>query len=494
MTEPRADPGPDPALCRTYDQEWAHGDAVLPRMIDYHLAHQVVASEAGIVPPGVAATLCTHLESLRRVSAAALPYRSELDGLHPCLEARIASDLGAESAGWLNAGRARQEIEMVSRLLLMRDALLNTIASQLAARGALLELAAREAETVMPWQTWGQPGEVATAGYVLETAALAAADDTRRLLRDLEDASRSRAEIGQIVPPPFAYDRARLAGLLGLGAPVPSSLRAYASGDTECALLAHLAIAGANLARLAETLFIWCSTEFGLARFGDAFTGTSHIMPQKRNPYALREVRPLFTRIAGRAHDALHLFGGGAPMIGNGVVHIPNRAWESLVDLDLLQRALAAALPTLEIDRARARAALQGSWCQAPQLVFALVADGGLPFKQAHHVVARLVRSLESSGRPPEALTAEDIAAAAEQAIGQRVEIPAATLQSVFDPIVQVASRSNGGPAPAALRARLEGARTALAQDRAELAAWRARVAKGRTELNAGVRALTQRV
>lgn len=488
MTEQRTGAGIHPALSRTYDEEWTHGDAVLPRMIDYHLAHQVVASEAGIVPAAVAAALCAHLESLRELPAAELPYRSELDGLHPCLEARVAADLGAETAGWLNAGRARQEIEMVSRLLLVRDALLDTLESQLALREALLEVAAREAETLMPWQTWAQPGEVATAGYVLEAAALAAADDSRRLLRDLADASRSRAEIGQIVPPPFGYDRERVAQLLGLSAPVPSSLRAYAAGDTECALLSHLAIAGANLARLAETLFTWCSAEFGLARFGDAFTGTSHIMPQKRNPYALREVRPLFTRIAGRASDALHLFGGGAPMIGNGVVHIPNRAWESLADLDLLHRALGAALPTLEIDRERARAALQGSWCQAPQLVFSLVADCGLPFKQAHHVVAALVRALAADGRAPDTVTAEDIARAAEDAIGRRVAVPPATLQGVFDPAALVASRSNGGPAPSALEARLLQARADLAQDRAELETWRAGIRAGRNALERALR------
>ncbi len=482
--------GIHPALARSYDEEWTHGDAVLPRMIDYHLAHQVAASEAGIVPPAIACALCTHLQALRGLSAAALPYRSELDGLHPCLEARIAADLGADTAGWLNAGRARQEIEMVSRLLLVRDTLLETLESQLAVREALLEVAAREAHTVMPWQTWAQPGEVATAGYVLEASALAVADDTRRLQRDLDDLSRSRADIGQVVPPPFAWDRERVARLLGLTAPLPSSLRAYAAADTECALLSHLAIAGANLARVAETLFIWCSAEFGLARFGDAFTGTSHIMPQKRNPYALREVRPLFTRIAGRAHDALHLFGGGAPMIGNGVVHIPNRAWESLVDLDLLHRALAAALPTLEIDRERARAALQGSWCQAPQLVFSLVADRGLPFKQAHHVVAALVRALEADGRAPETITAEDVARAAEDAIGRRVEVPPATLRGVFDPAALVASRGNGGPAPSALGARLEQARAVLAQDRAELETWRRRVHDGRRALQAAVRSL----
>lgn len=482
----------DAALSRTYDEEWTHGDAVLPRMIDYHQAHQIVASEAGIVPPEIASALCRQLQSLRGVSAADLPYRSELDGLHPCLEARVAAEAGAETSGWLNAGRARQEIEMVARLLLVRDSLLDTITSQISVRAALIDAAEREAKTVMPWQTWGQPAEVATAGYVLEASALAVADDTRRLLRDLADISRSRADIGQVVPPPFAYDRERVGRFLGLSAPVESSLRAYGSGDTECTLLSHLAVAGGNLARLAETLFVWCSAEFALARFGPAFTGTSHIMPQKRNPYALRLIRPLFSRISGRAVDALHLFAGGAPMIGNGVIHIPNRAYESVVDLDLVQRSLAGAIPSLEIDRAHARASLEGSWCVAPQLVFSLVAECHMPFKQAHHVVAHLVHSLEADRRGPETLTPEDVAHAGEVATGRRLDVSETLVKCVFDPLALVKTRNNGGPAPTALASRLGEAREALARDGEVVANWRARVENGRASLQDAMRRLPE--
>ena len=480
------------SLVATYETEWTHRDRVLPHMIDYHLAHQVAAAARGIVPKLMAARLCAPLRKLRHIKADDLPFDARLDGLHPCLEARIRKDEGADIADWLNAGRARQEIEMVARLLAARSALMGALRTHCAYRASLLDIAERECETVIPWQTWAQPAEVATAGYIFEASALAAADDFARLNAGLDRLNRSRADIGQIVPPPMPMDRDRVAGFLGLTTGgFPSSLRAYAAADTECAVIGDLAVAAGNIARIAETLYLWCSAEFGLARFGDSFTGTSHIMPQKRNPYALREVRPMFTRIAGRYQDALHLFTGGAPGIGNGVVHIPNRTIACADDMALISDCLADALKTVTFDRRRGLAALRGTWCQAPQLVFTLVSEAGIPFRSAHTLVAALVKRLAAQNREPETVDVSDIATAAETSIGQKVSLNAETLRTVMDPRAIVDSRANGGPAPTDVRRRLDDARKRLADDIASLDEMQSRIDAGKDELDAAIMALS---
>jgi len=479
------------SLVATYETEWTHRDTVLPHMIDYHLAHQVAAAAKGFVPRDMAAKLCEALRGLRETKADDLPFDARLDGFHPCLEARIRKDFGADVAGWLNAGRARQEIEMVSRLMAARSALLEGLESLCRYRAALLAAAAREAETVIPWQTWLQPAEVATAGYIFEASALAAADDFDRLFAGLGRANRSRADVGQIVPPPMAFDRSRVAEFLGMTEPdFGSSVRAYAAADTECAIIGDLSVAAGNMARLSETLYLWCSAEFGLAQFSDAFTGTSHIMPQKRNPYALRTVRPMFTRIAGRYQDALHLFAGSMPAIGNGVVHIPNRTIDCATDFSLIGACMADALATVTFNKDRGLEALKGSWCQAPQLVFTLVSEAGIPYRSAHTLAAALVKSLGEQDRAPESMTPDDIASAAEASIGETVTLSAESLRAVLGPRAIVESRSDGGPAPEALRERLERAAKQLENDLAAMKEVQVRIETGRSDLEREVDAL----
>lgn len=482
------------SLVASYEMEWTCNDRVLPHMIQYHLVHQIISSEAGIVPEEVAARLCRSLRALRAVAASDLPFDPRFDGLHPCLEARIRDEEGPDVAGWLNAGRARQEIEMVARLLTVRHAMIQALQSLCRYREAMIHFAERECETVIPWQTWLQPAEVASVGYVIEAYVHASSDDFERIMGGLLHTNRSRLQIGQVVPPPFSFDRDKAASMLGMNpCGFPSSIRAYAAADTECALIGDMTIAAGNLTRLAETLYLWCSAEFGLTQFGDSFTGTSHIMPQKRNPYALRNIRPVFTRISGRYQDALNLFTGGAPAIGNGVAHIPNRTIECADDLSLVLNCAADAIETLTVDKSRGDAALKGTWCQAPQLVFTLVRNHGIPFRSAHTLVAELVKMLKESGRPPESLASADISQAGLALLGKEIVIDEETLAGTMNPLEIINSRAGTGPAPAAVRQRLSEAKDNLINDRTRLQALSEKIDQGNAQLNAAVDALTRK-
>lgn len=456
--QPHSKPsGPHPAMVRACEHEWVHNAWIITPLIDYNLAYLVAARDAKRVPGEALKLLAKALLDLRGEGLAAIPYRPERDGLQPNLEAEITARIGAEAGGWLSIGRARQECEMVSRQIAERDDMLALLGSAATLLEALAALARRDADAIMPYYTWMQHAEPITFGYFAAATGHAVACDCARLEQAFRRMDTARAGAGQVVPPPFTIDREKIAALLGFESVMPNSMHAYSSLDVEIEVLSACTILCANLARLAETLFVWAAPEFGFLRFAPEFTGTSYAMPQKQNPYALRQARPVAGRATGALNDAILLFSGSLPPVGNGVVHIPNRVISLLGEVNDLCTLLSAALPTLTLDRERMRQGAATGWAEAPQLVFYLVERHGVSFRQAHEVSGRVVHACLEKGIVAADLPGPLVEQCIVATTGEPVAIDEADMRAAMRPEAIVESRSNGGPAPDSVRKDADG-------------------------------------
>ncbi|MCZ7598776.1 MAG: lyase family protein [Gammaproteobacteria bacterium] len=280
--------------------------------------------------------------------------------------------------------------------------------------------------------------------------------------------------------------------LLGFDGILPNSLHGYSSLDLELAVLSSLAIFTANLARFAETLFLWASTDFGFLRFGSSFTGTSYAMPHKRNPYALRLARPAAARVAGALAETTQLFAGGLELVGNGVIHVPNRTIEAIDVVRDLCAVLAEAIPTIEVNRSRMHASAVGGMGSSPQLVFHLVEHHGIPYRQAHELTGRIVSRAMAEGislvHLPAAVIEEVINDG--QQPGHAIDTDA--LARALDPEAVVASRGGGGPSPESVATEIESMSTALLSIDAALDVHRERRRQGRERLARRVGAILE--
>ena len=463
----------DPRLIETHALEWRHNERILGPLIDYNMAYLLNAHEQGHVPENAAKSLIRMLLELRSEGLAGLVFEAEQDGLQPNVEAEVTRRIGADRGGWLSIGRARQECELVARQIAIRDDFLAVVGQAAELLDTLIALAQREAHTVMPYYTWAQHAEPITFGYFAAANAYALDADCLRLEQALGRVDQSRAGAGQVVPPPFAIDRRAIASLLGFSDVIPNSLYAYGSSDIEIEILAASALFSNHLARLSETLFVWASPEFGFLRFAPAFTGTSYAMPQKQNPYALRQVRPVAAQASAAWNEAVSLYSGSLQIVGNAVIHLPNRVLDLIANMRPVLSLLAAALPTLEFDKDRMREAAVRGWSGIPQLVFHLVQDHGVPFRLAHEVGGQVVRQAMADGLRPEDIRPEMVQAHVADVADLRVTIDPDALRRVLDVDSIVMSRTNGGPAPASviedaemLRTRLEGLNERLGQKR----------------------------
>jgi len=436
---------PHEALVAAYALEWTNNECIFEALIDYNIGYLALSAEQNLLPREIANDLIECLVSIQNGGFSALPYTTERDGLQPNLEAEVIRRIGPEVGGWLSIGRARQECELVARQIIERNKLATLLDKVSAPLGALTALAQRDCRTYMPFYTWAQHAEPISFGYYALANAYAINADWTRLQSVFARLNQSRAGAGQVVPPPFEIDRKRLADLFGFSGPISNSLYAYSSMDIEIELLSALSNLGVNLSRLAETLFVWASPEFGFLRFAPEFTGTSYAMPQKKNPYALRLIRPVAARAAGALNEALQMHGGTLQIIGNGLIHISNRAIAVLEEFVIVCELLGKALPTISLDQKRMWESLEKGWVQAPQLVYVLTKRYGISFRQAHAVCGGVVRAKpEGIG----SVTAEEIESVIFDITGKRIDVDIAELRRALEPEACVSTRLNGGPAP----------------------------------------------
>jgi len=236
-----------------------------------------------------------------------------------------------------------------------------------------------------------------------------------------------------------------------------NSLDAVASRDFALEVLSALNIGMLHLSRMAEELILYSTEEFGFVEVPDAFATGSSIMPQKKNPDILELIRAKAGRVLG-AFVGLSAVVKGLPLAYNKDLQEDK---EPLLDAlatyrDSL-RLLAALLPGLKWRRERMWRAAEGGYTLATELADYL-AEKGLPFREAHHVVGRLVRRLVEEGRALKDLTLEELQA--HHPLFAEDALPLLRLETAIH-----RRRSYGGTAPEAVRERLEEAKKEVGLD-----------------------------
>jgi argininosuccinate lyase len=204
---------------------------------------------------------------------------------------------------------------------------------------------------------------------------------------------------GALAGSPYPLDRAYVARLLGFAEVSRNSLDAVSDRDFVVEHLAALSVTAVHLSRLAEELVLWSSAEFGFVSLDESFTTGSSIMPQKRNPDVAELLRGKTGRVYGSLLSLLVTL-KGLPMSYNRDLQEDKAPYFEAVDLVHDGLALAAAMlagASWRTERLAAAAAdpMIGATDLADHLV-----KRGLPFRQAHEVIGRVVRAAEASGRP----------------------------------------------------------------------------------------------
>ena len=408
-------------------------------------AHAAMLAKQGIITGDDARKIAHGLDTiLSEIESGRFKFKRALEDIHMNVESRLAELIGP-AAGRLHTARSRND-QVATDFRLWIRATIDSVDHALAAyQRALSEKALEHAATVMPGFTHLQVAQPVTLGHHLLAYVEMAARDRGRFADARKRGNFSPLGAAALAGTTFPVDRAMTAKALGFQAPMANSLDAVSDRDFVLEALAAAAITAVHLSRFAEEIVIWCSPIVGFISLSDRFTTGSSIMPQKRNPDAAELVRAKSGRIVG-ALGALLIVLKGLPLAyQKDMQEDKEGVMDAFSALTLSIAAMAGMVRDMAPDVARMRQAAGTGYSTATDLADWLVRTHKMPFREAHHVTARIVAKAAS-----ENVALHQMPLAAMQAIEKRITKDVFAVLSVDS---SVRSRTSyGGTAPKNVR------------------------------------------
>jgi len=374
-----------------FDQRLAQHD------ITASLAHARMLGACGIIGGDDLASIERGMQKIRQeIEAGAFSWSLEAEDVHLNIERRLIELVG-EAGKRLHTARSRNDQVATDVRLWLREEIDAVDALLAKLQEALLAQAERHAALVMPGFTHLQVAQPVTFGHHLMAYHEMFERDRARLADCRKRVNVLPLGAAALAGTTFPIDRERVARELGFDAVAANSLDAVSDRDFAIEFCAQAALAMVHLSRFAEEIVLWMSPRFGFVRLPDRFCTGSSIMPQKKNPDVPELVRGKSARVLGDLVALLALM-KGQPLAYN---KDNQEDKEPLFDaVDTLQDSLAVFAELVAgiepVPDAMRAAALEG-FATATDLADYLVRKG-VPFRDAHGIVARAVREAESLG------------------------------------------------------------------------------------------------
>ena len=406
------------------------------------IAHATMLAKQKILSERDAKAIVAGLNSiLKDIEAGRFEFKGALEDIHMNIEAALAERIG-EAAGRLHTARSRNDQVATDFRLYVRDALDALILELKKLQAALIARAAEHANSIMPGFTHLQTAQPITLGHHLLAYV-------EMFGRDASRAADARVRMNEcplgsaaLAGTSFPIDRTATAKALGFARPMSNSLDGVSDRDFALEYLSVASICAVHLSRLAEEFINWSSAQFGFLRFSDAFSTGSSIMPQKRNPDAAELVRGKSGRIFGHLMAQLATM-KALPLAYNKDMQEDKEAlFDAAKNVQLCVAAMGGMVADATFNTKAMHEAAASGYSTATDLADWLVQNLNMPFRNAHHVTARIVKLASEKKKTLDALTLAEL-----QSVEKGITKAALSVLSVE---ASVASRKSfGGTAPA---------------------------------------------
>ena len=400
------------------------------------IAHASALASIGILSADEFEMVARGLREIEnQITAGTFVWDASLEDVHMNIEAALTKRIGPAGAK-LHTGRSRNDQIALDLRLFTRDEIDQIVTRLRALQNALLLLAQKHCELLMPGYTHLQRAQpIYFAHYLL--AQLEAFERDHERLRD----TRRRADVmplgsGALAGSTIALDREGIAKALGFQRVTQNSIDAVSDRDFVADFLYSLATIGIHLSRFSEDLIIWSTNEFGFVEFSDAFATGSSLMPQKKNPDMAELTRGKSGRLIGNLVTLLTILKGLPSAYNRDLQEDKEALFDSVDTVRSGLELFSAMLPELTINRERMESLANDPQLLATDLAEYLVGKG-VPFREAHAIVGKLA----ASGKRLNALSNEEFRAASDT-FGDDV-------REVFDVRKALQRRSaTGSPSP----------------------------------------------
>jgi argininosuccinate lyase len=418
------------------------------------LAHADMLHSVGLLSADDLSAIQSGMASIRsEIERGTFTWSLDLEDVHLNIEKRL-TDLVGDAGKRLHTARSRNDQVATDIRLWLRATIDETIGLLGSLQHAMVDLAEQHADTLMPGFTHLQVAQPVTFGHHLMAYVEMFSRDAERMADCRKRVNRLPLGAAALAGTSYPIDRERVARSLGFDGICGNSLDAVSDRDFAIEYCAAAALIMTHISRLSEELVIWMSPRVGFIDLADRFCTGSSIMPQKKNPDVPELARGKTGRVNGHLVALLTLMKGQPLAYNKDNQEDKEPLFDTADTVSNTLRIFADLVGGITVRADRMRAAAAEGFSTATDLADYLVRKG-LPFRDAHEVVARAVRVAADSGRELAALSLAELQALSA-VIGEDA-YASLTLEG------SVNSRNHpGGTAPEQVRAAVRAARIRL--------------------------------
>jgi argininosuccinate lyase len=447
------------ALVEAFTESVSFDQRLAPHDIAGSIAHATMLCHVGVLSTEERDAIVEGLRAIGAdIEAGRFRWSTQLEDVHMNIETALTERIG-QAGKKLHTGRSRNDQVATDVRLLLREEIDALTGVLTALRGVVVDLAEREADTVMPGFTHMQTAQPVTFGHHMMAWFEMLGRDAERLGEVRRRVNRLPLGAAALAGTSYPIDRLMTAELLGFEAPCENSMDAVSDRDFCIEFIAAAALLMVHLSRMSEEMILWMSAQFDFIDLGDAYCTGSSIMPQKKNPDVAELVRGKSARVIGHLNTLLVMMKGQPLSFNRDNQEDKEPLFDTIDTVKSSLAVFAGMLPTLTVKRDIMREAARRGYSTATDLADYLVRKG-TPFRDAHEVVGRAVRLCIDSDRDLTELSLDELK-----------DFSAVIEADVFDVLSvegSVAARDHiGATAPAQVRKAVQRARKQL-QDEAD--------------------------
>ena len=368
----------------TFDQELVMED------IEGSLAHVTMLGACGIISDEDAQLIKKGLNSLKeKAEKEELSFSVDYEDIHLNLEKLLIDEIGPVG-GKLHTARSRNDQIATDMHLYLRTQVTEIISGITEFQETLIKVAEKHIETVVPGYTHLQRAQPISFGHHLMAYFWMLQRDKERLQDSIKRINISPLGAGALAGTTFPIDREMTAKLMGFDGIYENSLDAVSDRDFIAEFLNNASLIMMHLSRLSEEIILWSSQEYHFIELDDTFSTGSSIMPQKKNPDMAELIRGKTGRVYGNSFGLLTLLKGLPLAYNKDMQEDKEGMFDTVTTLKGSLKIFNGMIETMKVHTDVMKESVYNDFSNATELADYLAAKG-VPFREAHEIVGKLV-------------------------------------------------------------------------------------------------------
>ncbi|AYG01490.1 argininosuccinate lyase [Lactococcus allomyrinae] len=361
------------------------------------LAHVKMLGEMGIISADEAGKIADGLTEVeQKLMSGQIEFKIENEDIHMNMESYLHDEIGT-IAGKLHTARSRNDQVATDMHLYLKSVLTEVLSVLTELRQTIVNLAVNHVDTIMPGYTHLQHAQPISFGQHLMAYYQMFTRDFERFEFNIKHTDMNPLGAAALAGTTFPIDRALTTQLLGFDKVYTNSMDAVSDRDFILEFLSNSSLLMMHLSRLCEEILLWCSFEFQFVTLSDAYSTGSSIMPQKKNPDMAELIRGKTGRVYGNLMGLLTVMKGLPLAYNKDLQEDKEGMFDSSDTILTALSVMTGMLSTMTVNDVNMESATQKDFSNATELADYL-ATKGIPFREAHEIVGKLVLDCTKKG------------------------------------------------------------------------------------------------